>query len=375
MVVSPSAWSGILGDGYKSLASCPEVQMCVGVYADLIGSMTIHLMRNSDKGDERVKNELSRKLDINPSKHMVRQNFIGTIVRSLLLEGDGNQVTIPIYKNGLLDDLKLVPPSRVNFRSTADGYIVECGDVRFSPDEVLHFVLRPDPEQPWLGQGYKVGMSEIVACIRRANDTRRALLESPAPSIVVKVDGLTEEFADAEGRRKLGEQFLESSEQGKPWFIPAEAFSVDKIAPLTMSDLAIAQNLELDKKAVATLFGVPPFLVGVGSFNADEFNWFVSTRILPIAKTIEQELTKKLLVSHEMYWRFNYRSLYSYKISELVEAGAEMVDRMAMRRNEWRDWMQLPPDDEMDELLALENYIPADKLGEQEKLKGGEKVG
>ena len=41
-----------------------------------------------------------------------------------------------------------------------------------------------------------------------------------------------------------------------------------------------------------------------------------------------------------------------------------------MRRNEWRDWLGLPPDPEMDELLALENYIPANKLGEQKKLDG-----
>ena len=48
-----------------------------------------------------------------------------------------------------------------------------------------------------------------------------------------------------------------------------------------------------------------------------------------------------------------------------------MVDRMAMRRNELRDWLGLPPDPEMDDLLALENYIPADRLGDQKKLNGG----
>ena len=41
------------------------------------------------------------------------------------------------------------------------------------------------------------------------------------------------------------------------------------------------------------------------------------------------------------------------KMDELVKAGSEMVDRMAMRRNEWRDWMGLEPDPDMDELLAL----------------------
>jgi hypothetical protein len=49
-----------------------------------------------------------------------------------------------------------------------------------------------------------------------------------------------------------------------------------------------------------------------------------------------------------------------------------MVDRMAMRRNEWRDWLGMGPDDEMDNLLALENYIPAEMLGQQKKLIGGD---
>ena len=60
------------------------------------------------------------------------------------------------------------------------------------------------------------------------------------------------------------------------------------------------------------------------------------------------------------------------KMDELIKAGSEMVDRMAMRRNEWRDWMGLEYDPEMEELLALENYIPADRLGDQSKLTGGE---
>ena len=61
-------------------------------------------------------------------------------------------------------------------------------------------------------------------------------------------------------------------------------------------------------------------------------------------------------------------SLYSYSINELVSAGAEMVDRMALTRNEWRAWLNLPPKEGMDELLALENYLPVDRLGDQGKL-------
>lgn len=91
-----------------------------------------------------------------------------------------------------------------------------------------------------------------------------------------------------------------------------------------------------------------------------------------VAKAIEQELTRQTLVSPDLYWKFNPRSLYAYSIEAIIAAGGAMVDRMAMSRNEWRDWVGLQPDARMDELLALENYVPINRLGDQKKLKGGE---
>jgi len=370
---SPDAYDILVTNGYTKLANCPEVKMCVDIYADLISNMTIYLMQNTDRGDVRVKNELSRKLDIEPNKWMTRKAFIYNLVWTLMLEGNGNQVTYPRYTaDGYLENLEPLKPSQVTFVDTADGYIIRYGDKTFSPDEVLHFVINPNPERPWVGTGYKVVLRDIVKGLKQATATKQALLESPAPSIIVKVDGLTEEFASKEGRKKLSEQYLDASENGRPWFIPAEAFSVEQVKPLTLNDLAIAKNIELDKRTVAGIFGVPPFLVGVGSFDREEYNNFIGSRILGKAKAIEQELTRKLLYSPDLYWRFNPRSLYSYSLQDIVSAGSAMVDRMAMRRNEWRDWIGMSPDPEMDELLALENYIPASMLGQQKKLIGGD---
>lgn len=369
---SPDAYDHLVANGYTRLANCPEVKMCVDIYADLISNMTIYLMQNATQGDVRVKNELSRKLDIEPNRFMTRKAFIYNLVWTLMLEGDGNQVTYPRYTaDGYLDNLEPLKPSRIAFVDTADGYAIRYGDKVFSPDEVLHFVINPDPERPWVGTGYRAVLKDIVKGLKQAGATKQALLESPTPSIIVKVDGLIEEFASAEGRKKLGKQYLDSSENGQPWFIPAEAFSVEQVKPLTLNDLAIAKNMELDKRTVAGIFGVPPFLVGVGNFDREEYNNFIGSRILGKAKVIEQELTRKLLYSPDLYWRFNPRSLYSYSLQDIVAAGSAMVDRMAMRRNEWRDWIGMSPDAEMDELLALENYIPASMLGQQKKLIGG----
>ena len=233
-------------------------------------------------------------------------------------------------------------------------------------------MLNPGDLYPWMGEGYRLTISDVANNLKQSIATEKAFMSSKwKPSVIVKVDALTEEFAGKAGRKKLLQEYVEGSEIGEPWLIPAEQFSVEQIKPLTLSDLALADFVKLDKQTVATLLGVPPFVLGVGEFKREAWNNFVSTTIMPIALNIQQELSRKLLIDPDLYFSFNSRSLMNYSMDELIKAGAEMVDRMALRRNEWRDWMGLSPDDEMNELLALENYIPASRLGDQKKLNGG----
>ena len=77
-----------------------------------------------------------------------------------------------------------------------------------------------------------------------------------------------------------------------------------------------------------------------------------------------------------MYFAFNPRSLYNYSITELVQAGTQLIQTNTARRNEIRGWLNLPPDEEMQELIVLENYIKQSDIGNQSKLiKGGEEDG
>lgn len=364
------SWRVLIADGYRPLTQCPEVMMCVNVYAELIASMTIHLMENGEHGDTRVKDELSRMVDITPNPLMTHQGFMETIVRTLMTEG--NQVTLPVFASGLLMQLDPVPPSRVTFVPEGRGYRVNVGGASFAPDEVIHFALNPDPEYPWRGMGYEVALFDVVRSIRQTQATRQALMESPKPSIIVKVDGFSEDMQSPEGRARIANKYISDSENGRPWIIPAESMKIEQIKPLTLSDLAIDKSLELDKRSIAAMFGVPPFLVGVGEFKAEEFNWFVANRLMRVARVIEQTLTRALLLSPARYFRLNSRSLTNYDLDKCISAGREMVDRMAMDRNEWRDWVGLPPSPKMEEILGLENYIPANRLGDQKKLVGNE---
>lgn len=371
-IVTQTDWDLLFAGGYVPLYSCPEVAMCVDAIADLVSNMTLRLMRNTDTGDVRVVNGLSRAIDIMPNAYQNRKAFVYNIVSTLLTVGNGNCVVVPRFDaDGNLLSLMPARPSSVMFDDLPDGgYKIRVGQTVYSPDEVLHFAINPDPERPWIGRGRSVSLSSIVDCINQANATKTALQKSPAPSIVMKVDGLTEDLSTRDGRQKMIDRFVDSNDKGVPWIIPAETMELQQIKPLTVSDLAIKENLELDIKRIAGIYRVPAFMVGVGDFNRDEYDNFITTTVMSIAQVIEQELTRKLLYSPDYHITFNPRSLHSYSITELVSAGKELVDRMAMRRNEWRDWLGLSPDEDMEELLALENYIPADRLGDQKKLKG-----
>lgn len=356
--------------GYTSLAHNPEIISGVDTIAKLIGSMTIHLMQNTENGDNRLKNELAKKIDITPNANMTRSLFIQWIVRTMYLEGDGNAVVYPKFERGYLRDLRPVPATMVSF--IPEGiwdYTININGASYAPDQVLHFALNPGSLHPWKGEGLTVPLKDVANNLKQAAATEKGFMSSKwKPSIIVKVDAMTDEFASPSGRRKLLSEYIDTSEAGEPWLIPAEQFQVEQVKPLSLSDLAIADVVTLDKKTVASILRVPAFVLGVGNFDRDEWNNFINSTIMPVAQIIEQELTKKILYSPDLYFRFNPRSLYNYDLKDIAAIADDQFVRGIMTGNEVRSWIGLPPKEGLDELVILENYIPRGMIGEQKKL-------
>lgn len=373
---SSEAFDTLTCQGYTNLAHNPEIITAVNKIAKLIGSMTIHLMQNTEDGDVRIRNELSRKIDINPNENMTRSLFIQWIVTTLYLYGNGNAVVWPQFRRGYLRDLKPVPSAMVAF--VPEGiwdYRVQINGQEYDSDDVLHFVLNPGDYYPWRGQGLQVALKDVANNLKQAAATEKGFMQSKwKPSIIVKVDALTEEFASPEGRSRLLHDYIDTAEAGEPWMIPAEQFSIEQIKPLSLSDLALADMVQLDKKTVASILGVPPFVLGVGDFHREEWNNFISSTIMPIAQMIEQELTKKLLYSPDYYFHFNPRSLYNYELRDMAAIADDQYIRGIMTGNEVRNWLGLSPTEGLNDLVILENYIPRGMIGDQNKLNqtGGE---
>ncbi|PHV71905.1 phage portal protein [Sporanaerobium hydrogeniformans] len=361
--------------GYKPLSKNEEVIQCANIIADLVSSMTIMLMQNGENGDIRLKNELARKMDVNPNNFMVRKNFIYKIVKDMLL--NGNSVARPSYKDGYLDNITLLKASSISFQQQGEEYRIIYNATSFAPDEVLHFVLVPNEEEPFRGEGYKNAIFETVKNLLQANATKTGFLQSKwKPSMIISINSDIEDLQDKDKRRKIVGSYTDTTEAGEPWLIPTGEIDVKTIQPLTLNDLAIQESITLDKRTIAAAFQIPPFMVGVGSFNKDEYNNFVSTKIMSIAMILQQELTRKLLYSNDKYFKFNPKSLMQYNLSEKTAFVKEMVGGGMMNRNEGRNEFDYSPVDNegMNDFNVLENYIPVSDVGKQKKLiKEGEK--
>lgn len=369
--MTDAAYETLCVPGYTSLDHCPEIMTAVHKIAQIIGSITIHIMHNTENGDERIVNQLSRKIDIEPNAYMNRQELVEFWVMNLLLYGNGNSISRVHTDNGFLGSIEPIPASMVSLVNdpTGQGYFVDIGGVRYEPDEVLHFRYNPDPLYPWKGRGMKISLRSVANNLKQAAATEKAFMESEwKPSVIVKVDALTKEFASPDGRQKLLDSYVKSAKVGEPWLIPANQFDVTQVKPLSLQDLAISDMVQLDKRTVASIIGVPAFLLGVGDYKQAEWNNFINSTVRPIVIGMQQEMTRKLIISPDWYVRFNYWSLLDWDLNTVSNILLAGVDRGIADGNEWRDRVGMQPREGLDELRILENYIPADMAGNQKKL-------
>lgn len=359
--------------GYHRLLDCPEISGLIDRMTAIISSCTIYLMENTDGGDKRIRDRLARKIDVNPWRLGTRQAWMAWIVSTMLGEGDGNAYVLPHYleDTGLLSDLEPMPGAQaVAIGPEARDYRVSWKGRTYARDTVLHFPLFPDPDFPWRGRGYRATAQQLADTLGGLTDLEKNLSAPDwKPPMVVYADVDSDLFSD-EKRAEFRKKYLEDAERGQPWIVPSDVVKVEKFAPLSLTDLAIKDTSELNRTAVATLFGAPPFLLGVGSFNREQYNTWIKATIIPICKGICQVLTAGLLENEKRFFAMPEKRLYAYTPTELVTLGLAMSDRGFANGDEIRDMMMMDPAG-LTEYRALENYIPYDMAALQQKLMQG----
>ena len=103
--------------------------------------------------------------------------------------------------------------------------------------------------------------------------------------------------------------------------------------------------------------------------NAAEHNAFIHDIVCPICAGIDQEFTAKILENPKRYFRINQRHLYNYDLKTLIDIDNSMADRGYLNGDEVREDAGRNPAG-LTEFKVLENYIPYDMSGAQNKLTG-----
>lgn len=352
------------------LTDSPDIAAAIGKIADIISSATIQLWKNTPNGDVRVRNELAKFMDISPYKHGTRKTLMEWIVQTMI--GTGNALLLPEYDGGRMSGLNPMPRAVIQPTAGGDDFTVTWKGYRFASDEIINIPFRASIDYPFLGAPIKVQLRDVLQNLKQAGATVNGFMRSEyKPSMIVKVDALAEEFSSPAGRRKLLDDYVSNQRAGEPWVIPAELMDVVQVKPLSIADLAIDKNVELDKRSVAAALGMPAYLLGIGAYNDQEYNFFVKTAVVPLADTIAQVLTRDLLTSPDLYWKFSTRRLYAYSLKDLASVADDQYVRGIFTGNQVLDWLDMPPAKGLDERVILENYIPAGMIGEQKKLNGG----
>ena len=108
--------------GYTKLSDNPEIQTACLRIAELIGTMTVYLLSNSENGDIRIINDLSRLLDITPNGNMTRSHWMIANVMNMLLYGRGNGICVPHTYEGILRSMEPISASRVTFQPVGNSF-------------------------------------------------------------------------------------------------------------------------------------------------------------------------------------------------------------------------------------------------------------
>lgn len=365
--------SGELPAGYHRLIDAPEVAACINRISAIISSAPIHLIENTKKGDVRIHDGMSRLVDIDPWPGvMTRANWVDWIVATMLGSSDGEAFVLPELEGGHFSRLLPMPGAVALPLENPSGYYVWWRGRRYHPTEVLHFRLFADPDQPWKGRGYRVQLRQVVDALANADAIKKSLTSpdyKPPLCVFVNTDS---DYSKEAKREQFRELYLADARDGKPWILPADLVKIEQVKPLTLADLAIKDTVELDKRTVASIFGAPPHFVGIGNYDAKAHNGFVRSEIIHLAVTIEQQLTQKLLENPKRYYKIGRRKLYDYDLKTLIDIDNSMADRGYLNGDEVREDADRDPAG-LTEYKVLENYIPYNMSGQQQKLTGTEK--
>lgn len=360
-VPSFDKWKSTLSGG-ADIENSLELMGIIDFIGGLIGSLTIKVWEKKDGKEERIEDGLAYLLDIAPFEDMTRIEWMKLLVKRIFL--DGKAYIYPHRKKELITKLEVLPKPYLKGDRL---FYTQGGETKsVLKEECLSFSF----------YGFEIHnlLKEKIKNIQQTAKLKRHFFEGAFnPNFLIKVDMAFQTMFDEKTRKEIIEQIEKSRLENQSVVIPSGEMELEALPSLNYESLGITTALNSEKIAMANALGVPPFLFGVGNYNADEYNAFVKTFLLPKIKVIEQGLSR-LFYSPSRFVKFSVKSLYQFDLEEQASLVNNGISLGYITGNEAREFLgfERKDDPELDKFKMLENYIPIADSGNQKKLKNEE---
>ena len=263
------------------------------------------------------------------------------------------------------DRVKVIPSDQLGMAEAYEYTGLNGKKTRYSPDDVLHL-------KSWHPTNDVYGLPPLEAAaysVDANNEARawnKALLENgAAPRGGLKVEGELSENAFERLRTQLRELFSGSKNAGKPVLLESGIDWVEM--GMSPRDMDWTAGMKLSAREIATVFGVPPELIGDHE-NATYANFqearkaFYTETILPLLDWLRDELNNWLTprFGDGLYLDYdddNIEALQEDR-NQVWERVLGAVDRGVLTINEARDAVGYSARPEGDVLLVPATLLP-----------------
>lgn len=357
----------------ESSLALSAVWRCVAIISESVSSLPIHLYRKQGTGRDTVTDHVLSELLKYPNANLNKSDFFQLIMTHLLLWGNGYAV-IERDRRYQPESLKIVRPDEMFVDTDPDGNLWYSHKTDLYPTrDVIH--LRGLCTNGKTGKSPIAVHRENLELARHSQDYGSKFFQQGGRVTgVFETPGELSDQAFKRLRNGLNEQIM-----GVNTLKPLLLEGGTKYTPISIppEDAQFIATRKFQKNEIATIFGVPPHMIGdlerATNNNIEQQSIeYVVYCLMPYLIKIEEELNRKLLPSTEIkshFFKFNTNALMRGDTKTRSEYYKNMYLISAMNPNEIRALEELNPYEGGSEYFTQQNMqtVLSAIQGEQNK--------
>lgn len=360
----------------------PEVRTCVDFLARNIAQLPIKAFtRVSDVERTRISEGPLVDTLSNPAPGVTRTRWLMDLVADAAVFG--NTYHLKVRSEGGRVALIRIPPGMVTIEGSwlrPEQFVVtgSAGTKKFPAEQVVHIRYGFNPDDPRLGLSPLETLRTVLAEQSAANKYREAYWKNAARmgGVIERPSGAPSWSDTARARFKADWDAHNSGVAASGRTAILEEGMQFKPSSFSARDSQYLESFQLTREVVATAYGIPIGLLGLGSFTyaslSEQHRQLYADCLAPWLVLIQEELELQLLPEFSVpagtYLEIDVDAKLAGSLEERARIFQASVGGPYVTRNEARSKLNLPPVDGGDELIVPLNVITGGQASPQDSV-------